>query len=305
MSAPTPETPTRETPTRETSTREHSHGAATTARVRRRPRRPLSWRAEARRQLGRRRTLWSFGLLLALPLVLVGAFSLGDGPAGGGRYVDLAQAGAANFAVFALFASSDFLLVILAALFAGDAVPAEASWSSLRYLLIAPVTRARLLTSKLVVAVGSTTLATIALPLWALLVGGLAYGWSAYTSPGGTTLEWAQFAPRFALAVLVIAVTLLQVVGIALLIGTLNDAPLGAVGGAVLVTIVASILDTIEELGDLRHALPMHYSRAWLRALSPDVAWPDITRGVLWSLLYFVVTVAAAYWVFRRKDVLS
>ncbi len=286
-------------------TRETSGGAATPARVRRHARRPLSWRAEARRQLGRRRTLWSFGLLLALPLVLVGAFSLGDGPAGGGRYVDLAQAGAANFAVFALFASSDFLLVILAALFAGDAVPAEASWSSLRYLLIAPVTRARLLTSKLVVAVGSTTLATIALPLWALLVGGLAYGWSAYTSPGGTTLEWAQFAPRFALAVLVIAVTLLQVVGIALLIGTLNDAPLGAVGGAVLVTIVASILDTIEELGDLRHALPMHYSRAWLRALSPDVAWPDITRGVLWSLLYFVVTVAAAYWVFRRKDVLS
>lgn len=267
--------------------------------------RPLSWRAETRRQLGRRRTLWSFGLLLALPVVLVGAFSLGDGTTGGGRYVDLAQGGSANFAVFTLFAASDFLLVILAALFAGDAVPAEASWSSLRYLLIAPVTRARLLTSKLVVAVGSTTLATVALPLWSLLVGGIAYGWADYTSPGGTGLTWPEFAPRFALAVVVVAVTLLQVVGIALLIGTVNDAPLGAVGGAVLVTIVASILDTIEELGDLRHALPMHYSRAWVRALSPDVAWTDINRGLLWSLLYFVGTVAVAYWIFRRKDVLS
>ncbi len=36
----------------------------------------------------------------------------------------------------------------LAALFCGDAVPSEASWASLRYLLIAPVRRARLLTSK-------------------------------------------------------------------------------------------------------------------------------------------------------------
>ena len=78
-----------------------------------------------------------------------------------------------------------------------------------------------------------------------------------------------------------------------------------AVGGAVLVTIVASILDSIDDLGDLRHALPMHYSRAWIRALSPDVAWTDIHRGALWSLIYFVLTVALAFWWFRRKDVLS
>lgn len=281
------------------------NSSAGSARTGRHRRRPLSWRAEIRRQLGRRRTLWSFGLLLGLPLVLVGAFSLGDGGGGGGGYVDLAQSGSANFAVFTMFAASDFLLVILAALFAGDAVPSEASWSSLRYLLVAPVNRARLLASKLVVAIGSTVLATVLLAACALLVGGLAYGWSAYTSPGGTGLEWVDFLPRFALAVAVIAVTLLQVVGIALLIGTLSDAPLGAVGGAVLVTIVSSILDTIEQLGDLRHALPMHYSRAWIRALSPDIAWTDINRGALWALIYFVLTVAIAFWWFRRKDVLS
>lgn len=268
-------------------------------------RKPLSWRAELRRQLGRRRTLWSFGLLLALPLILVGAFSLGDGGGGGGRYVDLAQSGSANFAVFTLFAASDFLLVILAALFAGDALPAEASWSSLRYLLVAPVARLRLLASKLVVAIGSTITAAVLLGAWALLVGGLAYGWTSYTSPGGLTLGWAEFLPRFALAVGVIFVTLLQVTGIALLIGTVSDAPLGAVGGAVLVTIIASILDTIEELGDLRHALPMHYSRSWIGALSPDIAWTDIQRGALWALIYFVVTAAVAFWWFRRKDVLS
>ena len=31
----------------------------------------------------------------------------------------------------------------------------------------------------------------------------------------------------------------------------------------------------------------------------------DIHRGALWSLIYFVLTVAIAFWWFRRKDVLS
>ncbi|MDO5711464.1 MAG: ABC transporter permease [Micrococcales bacterium] len=277
----------------------------TSAQATRPGKRPLRWRAELGRQLGRRRTVWAFGLLLALPLILVGAFSLGDGGSGGGRFVDLAQSGSANFAVFCIFAASDFLLVILAALFAGDAIPAEASWSSLRYLLVAPVSRARLLTSKLTVALASTALAAALLPAWALLVGGVAYGWAPFTSPAGVGLDWGDFLPRLVLATAAVAITLVQVVGIALLIGTLSDAPLGAVGGAVLVTIVSSILDTIDALGDLRHALPMHYSRAWAGALAPDIAWTNIQLSALWSLIYGVITIAVAYWWFRRKDILS
>ena len=94
--------------------------------------RPLPLRAEIRRQLGRRRTRLSFGFLLLLPLLLVGAFALGDGDSDSGApsFVDLAQVGPANLAVFALFASSSFLLVVLVALFAGDSVPSEASWST-------------------------------------------------------------------------------------------------------------------------------------------------------------------------------
>ena len=91
--------------------------------------RPLSLRAELRRQLGRRRTLWSFLLVFALPLVLVGAFAFGrtSGPPTGTRLVDLAQSGAANFAVFTFMAAAEVLLIVLAALFVGDAVPSEAS----------------------------------------------------------------------------------------------------------------------------------------------------------------------------------
>lgn len=112
-------------------------------------RRPLSWRAEVGRQVRRRRTLWSFALIMALPVVLVIAFAIGGGGPSGNTVAGLAKVGAANFAIFAISASASFLLVVLTALFVGDAVPSEASWSTLRYLLVAPVPRARLLTSKL------------------------------------------------------------------------------------------------------------------------------------------------------------
>ena len=65
-----------------------------------------------------------------------------------------------------------FLLIVIVALFAGDTVPSEASWSSLRYLLAAPVRRERLLRQKLVVAALSSVVALVFLPAWTLVVGG-------------------------------------------------------------------------------------------------------------------------------------
>lgn len=269
---------------------------------------PLPVRAELRRQLQRRRTLLSFGFLLLLPLLLVGAFALGDGsreddPAP--SFVDLAQVGAANFTVFTLFASTGFLLVVLVALFAGDAVPAEASWSSLRYLLTTPVPRARLLTVKLTVALLTTLTALVVLPAWCLSVGALAYGTESYRGPTGEQLSWAEFGVRLAVVVGYLAVSLLFVAALAFLVGTLTDAPLGAVGSAVLVTIVSSILDTIEPLGSLREALPTHEQFAWADALQRDVVWSGMADGALWAVLWSTVLVAAAYVVFARKDVLS
>jgi ABC-2 type transport system permease protein len=222
---------------------------------------PHSWRSELRRQWGRRRTLWAFGLLLALPLVLVASFAFGERSSnsrGGAstRIFDLAQSGAANFSLVLVFLASELLLVLLAALFCGDAVPSEASWSSLRYLLIAPVQRARLLTSKLAIGIASTLLATILLPAWGLLVGGVAYGWDPLTNPLGENLSWGQFLPRLALAMAYIFVTLLPIAAIAFWIGTRSDAPLAAVGGAVLFSILLNILDQLDALDPYRNASP-------------------------------------------------
>jgi ABC-2 type transport system permease protein len=266
---------------------------------------PLSWRAEAGRQVRRRRTLWSFVLLLALPVIMVAAFALGDGEPDPGSLVDLATAGSANFAVFAVAVSASFLLMVLTALFVGDSLPSEASWSTLRYLLVAPVPRDRLLTSKLVVGVATTAVAIVTLMVWSLLVGGVFYGWDGFTNPLGGSLDWPTLAPRLVGVALYLLVSMTQVGAIAFCIGTRTDAPLGAVGGAVMVTIVAAILGQIDNLGSLRNGLPMHYSDAWLDLLSPTVSWTSLQHGVLWSLFYTGLFVGLGYAIFRRKDVLS
>lgn len=146
-----------------------------------RARHTLPLRVEAVRQLKRRRTLVMAGVLAALPLILITAFAIGGTPGGGnnGRItlMDTATASGANFAATCLFVSAGFLLVVPVALFCGDTVASEASWSSLRYLLAAPVPRSRLLWSKLAVALGFSAAAMVLLPLVALAAGTAAYGW--------------------------------------------------------------------------------------------------------------------------------
>jgi len=267
----------------------------------------LPLRAEIGRQLRRRRTIGIFIVLIVLPLVLLLAFWLGsDGSDSGERgFVDLAQESGANLVVFTLFASTSFLLIVIVALFAGDTVPSEASWASLRYLLAAPVRRERLLRQKLVVAALSSVVALVFLPAWTLVVGGIAYGWGPYVGPTGSQIGWPEFALRLLIIVGYLLLELSVVGAFAFMLGVLTDAPLAAVGGAVLLMILCAILDSITALGSIREGLPGHYAYAWADALAPTIDYSDMITGALWSLGYAIIAVWFAVWHFLRKDITS
>jgi ABC-2 type transport system ATP-binding protein len=266
-----------------------------------RPNRTLPLRVELVRQLRRRRTQVAFALVALLPVILWGAFELADDgpPTGSLNLVDLAKGSAVNFAVFAMFAAAGFLLVVVVALFFGDTVAAEASWSSLRYLLAAPIPRARLLRQKAIVAALLSVSALLLLPMTALAVGSLAYGTGDFVSPTGESLPFATAAGRVLLGGLYIAVHLSWVAALALLLSVSTDAPLGAVGGAVMASIVSQILDQITALEGLRNYLPTHYGNAWAALLGQQVDWGDMTRGAFSAVTYATVFGALAVWRFR------
>jgi ABC-2 type transport system permease protein len=270
------------------------------------PQRTLPLRIEFIRQLKRRRTQLVALVLLLLPILVAIAFKVGgQQTSGGAALVDIATTGATNFALFTEFAAIGFLLVVIVALFCGDTVASEASWSSLRYLLALPVPRPRLLRQKLVVSLTLSFGANLLLPLWGYVVGGLFFGWAPARSPLGGTFTTSEAVTRLLIVVGYACVQSLVVAGLAFLLGVMTDAPLGAVGGAVLLVVISNILDSISALDPYRQYLPTHYQYSWLDALGPTVVWDDMLRGIGLSLVYAAVFFGAAWVRFQRKDITS
>ncbi|MET7422227.1 ABC transporter permease [Dactylosporangium sp. NPDC005555] len=273
----------------------------------------LSLWTEIRRQAARRRTQMALGFMVLLPLIILVAFQLdnggGDGEGGNGgefsRLSDLATAGGANFTLFTLLVSSGFLLVVVVALFCGDTVASEASWGSLRYLLAMPVPRARLLGVKVTAALLYCLVAVLILVGTAMLVGTLRYGWAPLNAPIGGEIAAGTSVVRLLEIVGYLCVSLLVVASLAFLLSVSTDAPLGAVGGAVLLQILSNILDQITALGTIRNFLPTHYGDAWLGLLSTPLQTDDMVKGGIASLAYATVFFSLAWWRFLRKDVVS
>ncbi|MGQ0779020.1 MAG: ABC transporter permease [Pseudonocardiales bacterium] len=267
----------------------------------------LPLRVELMRQLKRTRTALTLGFLALLPILLWLAFELGsDGEDSGGvTLIDLATASAGNFVVFTMFSSVGFLLVVVVALFFGDTVASDASWSTLRYLLAIPVPRGRLLRQKAAVAALLSAFALVLLPTVALVVGVIAYGPGDLVSPTGQSLDFATAVSRLALAPGYLALHLGWVAGLALLLSVSTDAPLGAVGGAVMVSILSQILETIDALGSLRDYLPTRFSSSWFDLLAAPLDWTDLATGAFSGLAYATAFGVAAWHRFATKDITS
>jgi len=269
---------------------------------------------ELRRQASRPRTRIALACMIALPLIILAAFEFGGGDGddgasrGGGAFtslVDVATAGGANFALFTLLVSATFLLVVVFALFFGDTVASEASWGSLRYLLAIPVPRARLLAVKLIVSTIYSVFALFLLVGTAMLAGTLRYGWNPVRSTIADEISAGDGLLRVAAAAGYLAITLFAVGALAFLLSVSTDAPLGAVGGAVMLQILSSILDQIDALGGIRNLLPTHYNDAWVGLLSTPVQVDAMVRGTISALVYGVLFTGLAFWRFLRKDVVS
>ncbi|SNY04728.1 ABC transporter permease [Paractinoplanes atraurantiacus] len=276
-----------------------------------RPSRTLPIWAEVRRQASRRRTQGALGFMVLLPLIVLVAFAFGgngDDESEGsafGSLVDLATSGGLNFALFCLAVSAGFLLVVVVALFCGDPVASEAGWGSLRYLLAIPVPRARLLAVKLIVALLYSLAALLTLTVTALIAGTIRYGWHPLGSSVAAEIPPGQGLLRILGVAGYLAVSMLIVAGIAFLLTVLTDAPLAAVGGAVMLWILSSILDQITALGGIRNILPTHYSDAWMGLLSTPAQVDDLVKGAIAAICYATVCWSLAFWRFTRKDVTS
>jgi ABC-2 type transport system permease protein len=278
------------------------------------PGKTLPYRLELYRQVKRKRTLFSYIFVISLPVIVALAVKFGtsgnsSGPtrfgSGTADLIGLATKGAANFTATMFYFATPFLLVAVISIFNGDTVASEASWSTLRYLLAAPVPRTRLLIQKLKVSLTLSFLAVVLLIATSWVVGAIAFGLAPMQTPLGVTLGNALATERIVIIGFYLALVLLSVAGLAFYLSVSTDVPLGAVGGAIGIIILSNILDAISGLGAIRNWLPTHYSFSWFDALSSSIDWTQMIRGASYSLILFAVLIALAVIKFNKKDVTS
>ena len=274
----------------------------------------LPYRVELYRQLKRKRTVFAYGFVLSLPILVAIAVKFGPSGNSGGPtrlgsgttdLIGLATMGAANFTTTMLYFSTPFLLVTVVALFNGDTVASEAQWSTLRYLLASPVPRTRLLLQKIKVSLTLSAIAVALVPVSAWIVGWIAFGSKPLQTPLGATFSNSTAIPRIFIITIYLAISLLFVAGLAFYLSVRTDAPLGAVGVAVGISILLNILDTITALGSIRDWLPVHYAFTWFDALSSSIDWSSMIRGASYCFICGLFFFALAIDKFAKKDVTS
>jgi ABC-2 type transport system permease protein len=261
-------------------------------------------RVEARKQVWRLRTYVGMGLVVLIPLIFTATFKANP-PKGAGSFFALSTSSALNVSITALTAVSAFLLIVVVSLFAGETVAGEAEWGTLRYLLVRPVTRNRLLGAKLAVTVALALTATFLVSIVGLVGGSIAFGWHAVHTPTLQTISMGSAVGKLALGTLYVAWSQAAYISFAFMLSTMTDKTFAAVAGGVGLGVVSQILNNIAALNGTSYIYPTHYLNAWQALFLSPVPVGSIVRGILLQVPYVVIFLAVAWWWFNRKDILS
>lgn len=260
---------------------------------------------ELRKQTLRLRTYIGLGLMVVIPLIFVVAFKANPPKHHERGFLNLATHSGINMPLGVLTAVSAFLLIVVVSLFAGETVSGEASWGTLRYLLVRPVRRSRLLAVKLLVASVLAVVATFIVSIVALAAGTAAFGWHPVLTPSFIVISQGAAVARLALATLYVCWSMAAFVTFAFMLSTMTDSAFGAVAGGVGLGIVSQILNNISALNVISPAFPTHYLDGWHGLFAQPIQGGDMIHGALLQIPYVVVFCAVAWWWFNRKDVLS
>jgi ABC-2 type transport system permease protein len=276
-------------------------------------------RVELVKQARRPRTWVVLAFVVLVPIIITIALKTnppsitdggggGDGASRGGgvRFFYLASQSGLLVPIATLRVMSEFFLVVIFCLFAGDSIASEAGWGNLRFLLTRPIGRPRLLAAKLIVAAFYSALATVLILVAGLVAGGIAFGYEGISIPLlGISMSVGTILGNIALAGVLAAWGIAGIAAFAFMLSTMMDNSAGAIMGAVGLYIVTSILGAIDSIGPIRYGFPTFYNGAWADLFRGADFGGDMVRNVVAQIPYVIVFFGIGLWWFRRKDVTS
>jgi ABC-2 type transport system permease protein len=274
-------------------------------------------RVELRLMLRRRRVWLCWVLLCALPALVAVLLAVTDvvpPPGQGGAFLSAVVNDGQLFPAAALALVLPVFLPITVAIVSGDTVAGEASAGTLRYLLVRPVGRLRLLAAKLVSVAAFVLLAVVFVTLTSYVVGVLAFGTGPDASLGGggvitglsgLALTPLELAARTGLTVGYLALCMLAIGAVGLFFSTLTDSPLAAALGVLAFVVASAVLLPLDAASAIRFYLPTTHWLAWIDLFREPILWRAVREGVAVQVGYVLVAFGAAWANFATKDITS
>ena len=259
--------------------------------------------------LFRRRRTWAMLASLALiPVLIALAVRLtssrppsGRGPA----FLDQVSQNGLFVSFVGLLVSVPLFLPLTVGVVAGDTIAGEASSGTLRYLLIAPAGRTRLLIVKYLATAVFCVAATLAVAVAGALIGVILFPIGPVTLLSGDSIAVGDSIVRSLLIAAYITVSLLGLSAIGLFISTLTDVPVGAMATTIVLSVVSQVLDSLPQLDWLHPWLFSHYWLGFADLLRQPISWDSFGSNALLQCGYIVVFGALAFGRFSTKDILS
>jgi ABC-2 type transport system permease protein len=255
--------------------------------------------------LFRRRRTWALlAALAAIPVLLAVAVRL-SGEGGGPSFVG-AIGGNGLFTGFAaITVAVPLFLPLTIGVVAGDAIAGEASLGTLRYLLVTPVGRLRLLAVKFAASLAFCLAAALTVMVVGILIGVALFPVGPVTLLSGSTVPLVDAIGRALAIAAYVALSLVGLAAIGLFISTLTDVPVGAMAATVVVSIAAQIVGSLSQLDALH---PFLFTDRWFDfadLLRDPIAWSSFGENALLQLAYVAVFGALAAGRFTTRDILS
>jgi len=256
------------------------------------------------------RTIALLAALALIPVLLAVAVRVTtDGPDGGGGggpafLGDITQNGL-FVSLTALTVAIPLFLPLTVGVVAGDTVAGEASLGTLRYLLVTPVGRVRLVLVKYAGAALFCLVATLVVVVFGAIAGAALFPVGPVTLLSGQTIGVGDYVGRLLLMALYVTISLLGLSAIGLFASTLTSVPVGAMAATIVLSTVAQIVDALPQLDALDPWLFTHYWLGFADLMRDPVSWGNFADNALLQAGYVAVFGALALGRFTTKDVLS
>ncbi|TFC05397.1 ABC transporter permease [Cryobacterium mannosilyticum] len=259
--------------------------------------------------LFRRRRTWAMLLALAaVPVLIAVAVRLSSSPVAPGRgppFLDRVTQNGLFVAITAMVVCIPLFLPLTIGVVTGDTIAGEAGLGTLRYLLVAPAGRVRLLIVKYAGAAVFCLAATLTVAVSGAAIGAALFPIGPVTLLSGDTIGVGESVLRSLLIAGYVTISMLGLSAIGLFISTLTEVPVGAMAATIVVSVVAQVLDALPQLDWLHPWLFSHYWLDFADLLRQPLEWTSFGNNALLQGGYLLVFGALAYGRFVTKDILS